>query len=224
MILPSVRHRAIDEQQKQDRRQAILTAALTLFQAATYEAVSMAAVAEGAGVAKGTLYLYFKTKEALFLALQAEAFTAWFARIDTFLRATSEPLATQTVVAFMVDSLAQQKAFLRLIAILHTTLEHNIDFATALAFKQTLRTHILQTGALLEARLSFLYPGNGAQLLLRLYALVIGLQHLSDPAPMVQQTLAEPGLDLFKVDFYSELSATLGALVQGFALQSLGEG
>jgi AcrR family transcriptional regulator len=51
------------------RRQAILDAALTVFAERGYEAARLDDMAARAGVAKGTLYLYFKDKEALFEAL-----------------------------------------------------------------------------------------------------------------------------------------------------------
>lgn len=48
------------------RRQAILDAALDVFAAHGFEAARLDDVATRAGVAKGTLYLYFRDKEALF--------------------------------------------------------------------------------------------------------------------------------------------------------------
>lgn len=51
------------------RRQAILTAALAVFAEHGFEAARLDDVAARAGVAKGTLYLYFAHKEALFEAL-----------------------------------------------------------------------------------------------------------------------------------------------------------
>lgn len=51
------------------RRQAILDAALTVFAQRGYEAARLDDMAAKAGVAKGTLYLYFNDKEALFEAL-----------------------------------------------------------------------------------------------------------------------------------------------------------
>lgn len=51
------------------RREAILDAALTVFAEHGYEAARLDDMAARAGVAKGTLYLYFKDKEALFEAL-----------------------------------------------------------------------------------------------------------------------------------------------------------
>lgn len=51
------------------RTQALLTAALDVFLERGFEAARLDEVAQRAGVAKGTLYLYFPSKEALFEAL-----------------------------------------------------------------------------------------------------------------------------------------------------------
>ena len=51
------------------KRQRILDAALKLFAHEPYQAVTMDRVAVAAGVAKGTLYLYFPSKDALYLGV-----------------------------------------------------------------------------------------------------------------------------------------------------------
>ena len=55
------------------RRQAILEAALSVFAERGFEAARLDDVAGRAGVAKGTLYLYFRDKQALFEALVRNA-------------------------------------------------------------------------------------------------------------------------------------------------------
>src|SRR5262245_44055308 len=52
-----------------ERRDAILAAALEEFSAHGFEAARLDDVARRAGIAKGTIYLYFSDKEALFQAL-----------------------------------------------------------------------------------------------------------------------------------------------------------
>src|SRR5215470_13825560 len=69
------------KQQAQARRQAILEAALSVFAARGYEAARLDDVAAAAGVAKGTLYLYFKDKQALFEELVLGALTPIMDRI-----------------------------------------------------------------------------------------------------------------------------------------------
>ncbi|MGH8109774.1 MAG: TetR/AcrR family transcriptional regulator [Arenimonas sp.] len=55
-----------------EKRAAILAAAQTLFPSKGYDAVSMDAIAQAAGVSKLTLYSHFKDKDALFGAAVAE--------------------------------------------------------------------------------------------------------------------------------------------------------
>jgi AcrR family transcriptional regulator len=54
------------------KRERILAAALKLFAHEPYQAVTMDRVAEAAGVAKGTLYLYFPSKDALYLGILSD--------------------------------------------------------------------------------------------------------------------------------------------------------
>jgi AcrR family transcriptional regulator len=70
------------------RRQAILDAALSVFAEHGFEAARLDDVAERAGVAKGTLYLYFKHKEALFEDLVRSAVTPV---IDTLSKVATNP-------------------------------------------------------------------------------------------------------------------------------------
>src|SRR5579863_4593279 len=55
--------------EKAPKRERILAAALKLFAHEPYQAVTMDRVAAAAGVAKGTLYLYFPSKDALYLGV-----------------------------------------------------------------------------------------------------------------------------------------------------------
>ena len=62
----------IAEEVRAARRDQIVAAAQACFARAGYHATTMADVAAQAGVSKGTPYLYFESKEALFLALHEE--------------------------------------------------------------------------------------------------------------------------------------------------------
>jgi AcrR family transcriptional regulator len=54
---------------RSSKRERIIEAGLKLFANESYQAVTMDRVAEAAGVAKGTLYLYFQSKEDLYLGI-----------------------------------------------------------------------------------------------------------------------------------------------------------
>ena len=216
----NLRHRAVRDEQKLERRQAILDTAWQMFQQTSYEAVTIAGVAEASGLAKGTVYLYFKTKEELFLAIQEQELARWFDEVDAILEEVRGNCTVPQVVSIISTTLTGRPGLTRLLAILHIILEQNVDFATALRFKHMLLTHLLRTGDLLEQCLAFLTPGEGIRLLLRSHALVIGLQHLSDPAPIIRDVLQEPDLQIFEIDFAQEFSGTLEALLDGLESKS----
>ena len=212
--------RAVRDEQKLERRQAMLETAWQMFQQTNYEAVTIAAVAEASGLAKGTVYLYFKTKEELFLSIQEQQLAAWFDEVDAHLEAASGNCTVPQVVSIISNTLTERPGLTRLLAILHITLEQNVDYNTALRFKRMLLKHLGRTGTLLEQCLPFLTKGEGIQLLLRSHVLVIGLQHLSDPAPIIKDVLQEPDLQIFEIDFAREFSDTLEAMLYGLESRS----
>lgn len=55
-----------------DKRRQILEGARQVFMASGFDGASMGEIARAAGVSKGTLYVYFDSKEALFEALTTE--------------------------------------------------------------------------------------------------------------------------------------------------------
>jgi len=71
------------------RREEILAAAATVFAECGYAETEMQAVADRCGVAKGTIYLYFPSKEKLFLATVDRAMT----RLRESVRSAYEPVA-----------------------------------------------------------------------------------------------------------------------------------
>jgi len=62
----STGQRAIRVEQKREQRHAILDVAWELFQTTKYETLTMGDIAHTLGLAKRAVFLYFKTKEALF--------------------------------------------------------------------------------------------------------------------------------------------------------------
>lgn len=207
--------RARSPEQRAERRRDFVATALRLFGERPYEAITMSEVAERTGLAKGTAYLYFDSKEDLFLSAAEELLVGWFDELDEWLEHaddTAEPAAVADAVA---ESFARRPELARLLAMLHMTFEHNIGHERALAFKSSVRERFATTGLLLERRLSALADGDGVRLLMRIHALVIGLQHIAEPAPVVRDVLSEPGMEVFRVDFTRELAASLRALLSG---------
>lgn len=209
--------RARSDAQKQQRRQAILDAAWEMYQGTPYEAITIANVAERVGVAKGTFYLYFRTKEELFLALQQEQLNAWFEALDERLQRRDGIFGPDELARLLGDSVTAQPQFTRLLAILHPIIEQNIDREAARAFKLFLQRRLATSGTLIEQHLPHAVVGSGAELLQWVYALVIGFRHMADPAPIVREVLEDPALAGMLVDFDTGFAAALRAIINGLA-------
>jgi AcrR family transcriptional regulator len=82
------------ERRKEARPRELLDAALALFVEKGFTATRSEEVAARAGVSKGTLFLYFQSKEDLFKAVIREnigsLFPAWFEELDTFEGSSAE--------------------------------------------------------------------------------------------------------------------------------------
>ena len=76
--------RARSETAKLAREDSILTAAEILLRQLGYDAMTMQAVATAAGLAKGTLYLYFTSRESLVLAVHGRLFDRWIDRFAVY--------------------------------------------------------------------------------------------------------------------------------------------
>jgi len=71
------------EQEKHTRKKDILEAALVLFSEKSYHEVTVDEIAKRVGLSKGTLYLYFDTKENLFFSIIQEKTEALFSRLQS---------------------------------------------------------------------------------------------------------------------------------------------
>ena len=212
----AIKKRAVTDEQRQERRQVLLEAAWALFQETPYEKINIVDVAQSAGLAKGTVYLYFTTKEALFLAVQAQQLAEWFDALEEELSGLGGKGDAPQVAGIVCGTLSRRPALTRLFAILHTILEQNIDYPTALAFKQMLLERITCLGAALEACLPILQTGQGVQAAMWIYTFLLGLQQLTNPAPLVREVIvSEPGMEVFAFDFCRECNAAVTALLSG---------
>ena len=212
----ALKQRARSTSDKQQRRAHILDTALELWATHTFASFTMSEVAARSGLAKGTLYLYFETKEELFLALLARLLDAWFDDLDVGL-GSDDAWDVAQVAALICTTLERQSALTRLLPIAASVLEHNIPFDTALVYKQQLLERATRTGALLEQRLQFLAAGDGMWLLLQVYALVVGLGQMADPAPIVRQVLDAPAMAPLRVEFGPTFRRTIRVLLHGLA-------
>lgn len=203
------RTRAISPTQKEARCAAILTATAKLFQSAAYDQILMQQIADQAGLAKGTLFLYFESKEHLFLALTVEALSQWFADLCTDLRSVTPPLMTLAFTRMVERSLRRQPLLLPLLTLHPQRLAESLPAAIQNDLRKALDPSLTTCAELTENLLPYLQPGQGRLILQRILALLIGLPG------SVALTPAENSPS----DVFAELAAVLN--LQLYALETL---
>jgi AcrR family transcriptional regulator len=99
----------------QERRHQILNAAEGVFTQKGIDDARMDDIAEQTGLSKGTLYLYFKSKEDLVIAILDRIFEGVFDQLEA--RKTDEMGATQAIWRFTEEAIADYRRMLRLMPI-----------------------------------------------------------------------------------------------------------
>jgi AcrR family transcriptional regulator len=209
-----VSHRATNPSAKEARGQQILEAAAELLEGWSFSDITMDWIAERAGVAKGTLYLYFRTKEALFLSLYENRLGAWYAELQALAdrnRGTVEAAAAARVIAATV---AARPILVHLHGLLHSTLIHNIDLETTVGFRRRQRDKISALAPALARRIRNLRDSRALRFLIQLELVVGGVSWTANPPAAISQALEETDLSAFRVDFEEELREIVTALLK----------
>jgi len=211
----AILHRAVQAEDKAARRAAILDAAEALLAIDSENFASVAQVAEAAGLAKGTVYLYFGTKEEIIMAVHERHSLMLFDQIDRNFADLSVPMSPEEAIDNFCQFTRDKPLFLQLGCFCHLTLERNIDLEVVYQFRLQIAGRLQKAGAMLEARFPTLKPGTGLQLLHDTYAFALGSWQLAEPSYLGHEMNQRPGMEYFRRDFYEDLRRGLLALWRG---------
>lgn len=203
----------LTDEHRELRRRMLLDAAHRLF-GERKALPPVADIASAAGLAKGTVYLYFRTKEEIFVALLEDRFTQLFAALGPVLgRLEFGQADAGRAFACAYGALVRDSGdLLELAALANTVLEKNLPLEPMQRFKRNLGAGLSDAGALLEARIGARPPGWGATLLLQTYALTLGLWQALDLPPALRAVVQQLALGVLDRDFHAELEAAVERL------------
>lgn len=207
--------RAVSAHQKNLRREAVLTAARELFVEAGFFDVSMAMIAKRAAMAKGTVYLYYKTKEELFLELSRRDLEIWFEDLISKIQNLPENPETHAFVKAVMATLEGRQTAIRLLSLLHLVLEQNVSREEVLNFKLDLLNHSEIAGGEIERVLPFVHQGQGVEILAAIHCQIIGWGQMTDISPVVNEVLEDKRLSPLRIDFAASLQTSLLCMVEG---------
>ncbi len=195
---------------KQEREAQIIAAAEGLLMVKGYFDLNMDQVARASGLAKGTVYLYFKTKEEVFLRVFERQSVLW--RDDFEQRLANITVTQAALVDLLVETIATRPLFTRLVALSPVIFEYNVQPEQLRANKLWVYDNLNQIGARLDETFG-LGPAQGAYLLLRVFVVVAGLEGFAHPSPAAKEVYeSEPSLP--RLDFATELRSLITMLLQ----------
>lgn len=201
---------ALSPEARTARRDVIIAAALDLFMSSKGKLPSASEVAMSSGLAKGTVYLYFRTKEEIFAAL----LSAESARLLDHTAIAFEPrhsISGNLITAFIdgyVEYVDRRPVLMRLDALGYGILDRNLDLKKLRAMKLSFADRLKAVGGLVDDRLN-LASGRGVQLLSRTYALTRGLWQSLDFPEALAALMSDPALAHIKPPFATELRDAL---------------
>jgi AcrR family transcriptional regulator len=211
------KQRARTTEDREIRVQELMDAAARLLAGGTYESVTMASVAEAAGIAKPSAYGYFRSKETLFMALTERELTGWRAALGEALRRSRGRSPARIVAASLSATLAERPLLVHLLSVVHATLQANLQPDEIRAFKRFTLDLLFQAASTIAVRVPEIPVAQGTRLLLLTYALVIGLGQLANAPRAVRDVVeGDPEFAAFAIDFRTELETTLERLIRGW--------
>lgn len=222
MTPEQVWQRARTEEQKEIRRQSILQAAYTLFDELEYDEISLNGIARQAGISKPVVYLYYSTREEIFLQLFLEVYENLADELEqTFSRLTPQS-DDQTLARTWVGVLLGKPQFLRLIPQLMPSMERN---ASETGLKDFKLEHLRITRRMNQA-LQRLRPAYDEALAYQavkyIHTLVAGLAPGTQDTPVLQRVLAsDPAFRMYAFDLEERLTRWLKLLLQDLNCQSI---
>jgi AcrR family transcriptional regulator len=210
----AIQQRAIASEDKEERRHALLDAAEALFLQHPDRMASVAEVAHSAGLAKGTVYLYFPSKEEMLLSLHERHVARFFAALMRLLDAP-KAAGFDEIWAVTRANLVRAPGYLALSSRCFGLMDRDIPADAAVAFKIRVGQALATAGTGLERHFPGLRAGEGVTLLQHSYGLIVGLWQLMHPIERLGTAMERAELAMFKRDYERELEQALRALWSG---------
>ncbi len=209
----AVKQRAVGAHDKEERRTAILDAAERLFLKHPDRMASVAEVAVAAGLAKGTVYLYFPSKEEMLLALHERHVARFFAQMVALLTGPGTA-GFDAVFKVTRDHFIRVPGYLALTSRCFAMMDREIPLDVVIEFKKRIGQLLGGAGAGLARHFPLTLP-QGVTILMHSYALIVGLWQLVHPNERLGKAMNQPALRALKLDYEREIEAALRALWSG---------
>ncbi len=211
--------RADRPEQKDERKQAILKAAaaeLALISSAKDFTIS--ALARRAGLAKGTVYLYFNNKSAILMTLLGDVIEGMLAAIIARLTKIPGPVNASQMAKIIQEGLKNSASSQRLVRLLRSLSEESGRAHEE--FRIKIDPLLAQMDELMSRKLPALRPDDGRQILRYSWAFLFGLSEMMERNPRPKASLKGPRI----MTLEQSLEEALTMLIEGYIARSAQRG
>lgn len=194
--------RARTAKEKDRRRDSIVQSALELLLAKPGSLPTMNEIARRAGVSKGTTYIYFDTKESIYLALLEDDLHGWLSDIEKALSYQADDKVARLITAILGFKQAQPNLW-SLASLSHSVIELNIDSKALLSYKTKLAQRFKSAAKAIRQHLELdeSHSADVEAMLMQSYAYLLGQWQVCNPPQSIAKLLKGPGFKILQPEF-----------------------
>ncbi|WP_203640505.1 TetR/AcrR family transcriptional regulator [Levilactobacillus andaensis] len=204
--------------EKNAKAQQIAAAAWQLFSQHAFSDISMAMIAQQAGVAKGTLFNYYQSKESIFMTLLLTGYRDYFTTLAA--EWTAKPVANAAQLKTrLVDQtrtlISDHATLVRLNALRGPVLESHADRAQTEQGRRNLYAANLALGRVVATQVpTTLSAAQASHLFVIQSAIISGLMNLTG-LDQFNHTTLNVDFPAFQIDLTAEVCQTFGYYLDG---------
>lgn len=210
-----VRRRSRTAIEKNEKKKKIVETALDLlFKDQGGELPSVDNIAKASSVAKGTIYLYFRTKEEIFLYAMDVYFKNWFNEIKTALK-EKEVITSMEFSRIFSSPVLENEQFLKLASMKRLVFQRGLSSELILSHKDMIVGGVKDVASEIS-RITSRTNEECEKLIMRSYGVVLGCHYISYPPKGNMTTLSEEEKSILLLNLDEDINHILNCLFDRF--------
>lgn len=176
------------------RREEIVDACEQLYQAASFETVSIKDISAKTSMSRPSIYNYFQTREEIFLALLSREYQRWNESLEKLIEQSPYP-SRQTLAKAIAATLEEREQLLKLIAMNLYTIEQNVRLEQLTEFKREYKKTLQAWNSLLQVNYPQLDEQWREQTMMLVFPFLFGIYPFTSQSEKQAEAMKAAGLE-----------------------------
>ena len=212
--------RARSDFQKEERKEAIKRATMHQFDSGAWHEITLTTIAEEVGWSRANMYVYYKTKEEIFLEIVADKFENYFEGLRCALPHGCD-FDSDTVAEIWAGIASANQSYFHYSDALASVIETNVSIDSLAKFKSRYYTCVdsirQQVAAVIGMRAE-----DVDQLVIWIYYHGVGRAGICHDNPLVVEALERIGREPYNIDFKADLKSFIKVCLSHFKAEAEG--